>query len=334
MSVALFPHITTRTHIRQRVCEKNPVIHFNFSTTRGVQSSPNAMAGLASSLTQTLEEEDATDMTPEDRVEAVRARHRRQHAIMQANADAGFELGEDAPQNAAARQAQEAKWAKANVDARVHFSVRELLQVQRPAVRNALDDYQRVVTLVNAIGDTSTQSDGGPSHQIARLTPELLQMVVAAAMPGQGPLVPAMLSPALRSPPVRPLSLGTFRIFVRVRPLLPTEASGGEYSALATPSERQLVCHDARLARSGRRLSVVHHWYYADDVYGERAADGDVCDGVIEPLLERVVSGEGDATALLYGQTGAGKTYTLSSLLAHVAAPSPRRRRLAARGWR
>lgn len=44
-----------------------------------------------------------------------------------------------------------------------------------------------------------------------------------------------------------------------------------------------------------------------------------MCDGVIEPLLERVLSGAGDSTALLYGQTGAGKTHTLTSLLERVA---------------
>ena len=48
---------------------------------------------------------------------------------MQANEDAGFALGEDAPRNLAGRHAQEAKWAGANVDARVHYSVRELLAV-------------------------------------------------------------------------------------------------------------------------------------------------------------------------------------------------------------
>ena len=275
------------------------------------------MAGLASSTG--LEEEDTSHLTAAQRVEAVRARHRRQHAIMQAAADAGFELGEDAPQNVAGRRMQESKWAAANVDARVHFSVRELLREQKPAVLNALEDFKRVITLVQALGDAPLDSEGTPAHELARLTPELLELIVNAAMPGQGPLVPAMLHPILRRPAAAKASLGTFRIFVRVRPLLPSEASGGEYSALVTPSKSQLVCHDARLARSGRRLSVLHHWYFMDSVFGATATDASVCDAVIEPLLDRVVSGEGDGTTLLYGQTGAGKTYTLSSLLERVA---------------
>lgn len=61
-----------------------------------------------------------------------------------------FELGEDAPRNAAGRAAQETRWAmaKERVDARQHFSLRELLQVQKPAILNAVQDYQRTKMLV------------------------------------------------------------------------------------------------------------------------------------------------------------------------------------------
>ena len=215
------------------------------------------MAGLASSTG--LEEEDTSHMTAAERVEAIRARHRRQHAIMQANADAGFTLGEDAPQNLRGREAQETKWAAANVDARGHFSIRELLKVQKPAVLNALDDFKRVATLVRGqqqqLEAQEAAANQSPS-QLARLTPELIEIVADAAMPGQGPLVPALLSPVLRHTPRR--QLGTFRVFVRVRPLLPSEVSEGEYAALDVRSSRMLVCHDARLARSGRRLAMIH----------------------------------------------------------------------------
>ena len=53
--------------------------------------------------------------------------------------DPGFALGEDAPQNRAGRAAQEANWAETNVDARRHYSMREALQVQKPAILNALE---------------------------------------------------------------------------------------------------------------------------------------------------------------------------------------------------
>ena len=115
-----------------------------------------------------------------------------------------------------------------------------------------------------------------------------------------------------------PAHLGTFRIYVRVRPLLPAETEAGEYTAI-TSDRPTLVCHDGRLARSGRRLSMIHHWYHTDKVHGAASDEAAVCDDIVEPLLTRVVSGVGDATALLYGQTGAGKTYTLASFLERVA---------------
>ena len=289
------------------------------------------MAGIGSSTSQRMEESDTSSLTADERVAAARARHRRQQAIMNANAEAGFTLGEDRPANMQGRLAQEAKWQGANVDARVHFSVRELLYVQRPAVLNALDDFHRVRTLVDALGHqlVASAQDGGAASaedcgaangegQLSRLTPDLLQLIVSSAMPGQGALVPALCSPVLHKLPAS--VLGTFRIFVRVRPLLPAEMARAEYSALDVERSRQLVCHDARLARSGRRLTMIHHWYWADKVFGATADEESVCDDVLEPLLERVINGDGDGTALLYGQTGAGKTHTMTSLLERVAA--------------
>ena len=94
------------------------------------------MAGIGSSTNQRMEEEDTSSLTSEQRVELARARHRRQQAIAAANQEADFALGEDAPQNQEGRAAQEEKWAleQSRVDARTHFSIRELLQVQKPAV--------------------------------------------------------------------------------------------------------------------------------------------------------------------------------------------------------
>ena len=191
----------------------------------------------------------------------------------------GFELGEDAPRNAAGRAAQEERWRleAQRLDARKHFSVRELLQQQKPAVTNAIEDYARVRALVDAIGhsppaaddaeqsSTHTNRDILPSERpslISSLTPELLEMVCEHAMPGQGPLVRAMHT---RRPSVPPPS--AFRVFVRVRPLHAAEVEGGEYSSLDDSARRHVVAHDARLARSGRRLSMVHKWYAADAVF-------------------------------------------------------------------
>ena len=54
-----------------------------------------------------------------------------------------FELGEDNPRNREGREAQERAWAlrQEKIDARVHYSIREALQNQRPIIQKNLDDF-------------------------------------------------------------------------------------------------------------------------------------------------------------------------------------------------
>eukprot|EP00966_Prymnesium_polylepis_P059514 1379534-Prymnesium_polylepis.2 len=144
-------------------------------------------------------------------------------------------------------------------------------------------------------------------------------------MPGQAPLVRAFLDEADRHKPGTALP-STFRVFARVRPLHARELASGEYDAIDTNDAKgarrasgcSLVAHDARLARSGRRLSMLHRWYSCDGLYGPAATDGEVHGGVLAPMLRRVVSGQGDATVVLYGQTGGGKTHTLMGMISRV----------------
>lgn len=79
------------------------------------------------------------------------------------------------------------------------------------------------------------------------------------------------------------------------------------------------MAHDARLARSGRRLTMLHRWYACDGLFGPHVSNQAVNQAVLLPLMRRVISGEGDATILLYGQTGAGKTHTLMGMMEQVA---------------
>ena len=60
--------------------------------------------------------------------------------------------------------------------------------------------------------------------------------------------------------------------------------------------------------------------YGCDRTFGPRAHEVDVHAAVLEPLLCRALAGEGDGTVVLYGQTGAGKTYTLMGMLRRVEA--------------
>lgn len=184
-----------------------------------------------------------------------------------------FELGEDAPRNAEARAAQEAAWRGANIDARQHFSVREATQIYRPAILDAQADFYVVRALVRG------QQLPAPG-MLPKLSADLLAMIVDEAMPGQGALVPTIVARehtrvgALRAH-AKEHALAPFRVFVRVRPLLPHEAKAGEYAALdmGDRMSRALVVHDGRLARSGTRLTMTHKFYAADGVWPPHAPE-------------------------------------------------------------
>ena len=228
-------------------------------------------------------------------------------------AEVEFVLGEDAPQNSEARLRQEAAWATTNVDARQHFSMREALQVQKPAIQVALLDYERVRTLVDGMGSSAVPAKLS-SSLLSKLSPELLEPIVEHAMPGSVPLVHHHCHQ-----PVAAAAPAPFRVFARVRPLNERESDAGEYAAVDT-TQQTLSCHRPLLARTGRRLSLLHRSFACDRVFGSLASEAQVCDGVLEPLLERVTAGLGDATVILYGQTGAGKTHSLSSMISRCEA--------------
>ena len=211
-----------------------------------------------------------------------------------AAAEGDFVLGEDAPQNSEGRSRQEAAWASTNIDARQHFSMREALQVQKPAIQVAFRDYERVRTLVDGMG-SSTVPAKPSSSLLSKLSPELLEPIVEHAMPGSVPLVHHHCNQPVAAPAT------SFQIYARVRPLMERELEAGEYSAIDT-TKQTLSCHRPLLARTGRRLSMLHRSYACDGVFGALASEDRVCDGVLRPLLERVTGGVGDATVILYGQ--------------------------------
>jgi hypothetical protein len=87
-----------------------------------------------------------------------------------------WQLGEDAPRNAAARLEQEARWAGTNIDARQAFSVREATQLYRPAILDAQDDFYVMRTLVEA------QQCSGARCPLSKRSPDLLALVADLAV--------------------------------------------------------------------------------------------------------------------------------------------------------
>jgi len=140
------------------------------------------------------------------------------------------------------------------------------------------------------------------------------KLVVDAAYEGHG----ALLEYLFERPEGLPAHLAPFRICVRKRPLMSFEHKAGEFDSVATDAAiGGVVCHDGRLHRSGRRLTMTHHHFQFDRVWPAAASNDDVYASV-QPLVKRAAFGL-DSTVLCYGQTGTGKTHTMVGILERAA---------------
>ncbi|GJP47396.1 hypothetical protein CLOM_g6589 [Closterium sp. NIES-68] len=96
------------------------------------------------------------------------------------------------------------------------------------------------------------------------------------------------------------------RVTIRVRP--PTEeeaASNGEFAMDISPEDSTVVLH-----RSNGQLEQMEFEF--DSVLPPTATQADVYQVAAKPVVADVLNGY-NGTVMAYGQTGAGKTYTLSS---------------------
>eukprot|EP00667_Euglena_gracilis_P005663 EG_transcript_5703 len=203
---------------------------------------------------------------------------------------------------------RDARWADAVIDGRVHWSVREAYKLHAGALAAAVRQYYCTQALVTGLLQ--------PQLPIARLPAVVLELIVGYAYRGLRTLV----RPLLERPP-RPVARpgASFRVTLRKRPMLSYEVEVGETDSVCIqPGPRLVVCHDGKLDRSGRRLSMAHRAYALDWVWGEQADNAEVYREVA-PLVRWVTSGH-DATLICYGQTGTGKTHTMSGALERIAA--------------
>ena len=218
-----------------------------------------------------------------------------------------FELGEDVRSDS--RLQQDAKWAEANIDARLNFSNRESSIVYSKELRAAIEYYHVIVMLHKALSS-------GRSH-ISKLGPELLRHIVDYAIAGQGLLVTTLEN--YRKCQNTERNQTPFKICVRKRPVLSFEREYGAYDIAYIPkNSNEIILHDGRLARNGRRLIMTHRKYRFDKIWDENTDNRQVCSFVIEPLLSWIEKGM-SATLLCYGQTGTGKTYTLLGALDYIS---------------
>ena len=226
-----------------------------------------------------------------------------------------FSIGEDV--RSESRLLQDETWKNAISDGRAHVSHREYSDLHSAEFINAIDDYKTVNCLLGAY---STKG-----NILNKLSVEILRHIVDFALPGQGPLVVAgdailnlkaaaavvaeALTPSVfdkngEKGSMQHTDFNAFRICARCRPLLHFEKEGGAYNSVDTAVKAsEIIIHDGRLARGGRRLTMSHKTFSFDNVWKTNASNGEVCSSEVGPLLARVKEGH-SCSLLCFGQTG------------------------------
>ncbi|XP_005060463.1 PREDICTED: kinesin-like protein KIF24 isoform X1 [Ficedula albicollis] len=99
------------------------------------------------------------------------------------------------------------------------------------------------------------------------------------------------------------------RVCVRKRPLCQREERRGEVNIITVKDKETLLLHEKKEAVDLTQY-ILQHVFYFDEVFGESCTNHDVYMRTAYPLIQHIFSG-GNATCFAYGQTGAGKTYTM-----------------------
>mmetsp|Transcript_11583 Transcript_11583/g.26971 ORF Transcript_11583/g.26971 Transcript_11583/m.26971 type:complete len:571 (-) Transcript_11583:51-1763(-) len=216
------------------------------------------------------------------------------------------EVIRDAPRNADARAAQEAKWA-GDYDGRQHWSLREAYRIYKDRLQVAQDDFYKVEALVGG-----HQCAASPLYSMQW---PLIEKVVDFAF-GQGDTVRFLMSCIRHKPSQTP----NFTVAARKRPILAFEDTAGDWDCVSVQLDKsRVICHDGRLDRTGRRLELTHKHYMLNQVYSEETSDDAFYADSVKPLLQRVITGL-EATLICYGQTGTGKTHTFNACWHRIGA--------------
>ncbi|XP_072269633.1 kinesin-like protein KIF24 isoform X2 [Pyxicephalus adspersus] len=99
------------------------------------------------------------------------------------------------------------------------------------------------------------------------------------------------------------------RVCVRKRPLSLREERRGEGSVVTVEGREAVVIYEKKEAVNLKEY-ILQHVFYFDEVFSDMFTNQDVYMKTAQPLIQHVFNG-GNATCFAYGQTGAGKTYTM-----------------------
>ncbi|CAK0807928.1 unnamed protein product, partial [Prorocentrum cordatum] len=201
-----------------------------------------------------------------------------------------------------ARQAQEEAWAGASLDNRQVWGAREAQSLHGAPLRSAIRALHRARALAAGLRQPQSLLHG---WMLAGLAERVMEFDSDA-----GPLME--FACARGSPGAMPSgAAGGLRVCARKRPLLPFELEADGWDAVEVCCrESAVLCHDGKIHRSGRSLSMVHRRFPLHRVWPASATTEDVYRDEVAELLA-VALGGGSATLLCMGQTGTGKTHTM-----------------------
>ena len=98
---------------------------------------------------------------------------------------------------------------------------------------------------------------------------------------------------------------GTIRVCVRKRPIFKDEIDNSEFDVATCVGQDMVVIHDARMHTDMKKQYINHHEFAFDRVFDENQTNSYVYSQTAAPLVSIALAG-GDATCLMYGQTGSG----------------------------
>ncbi|XP_047448792.1 uncharacterized protein LOC125012723 isoform X2 [Mugil cephalus] len=155
--------------------------------------------------------------------------------------------------------------------------------------------------------------------------------------------LPLSSPPAASKTNKKPMGEQRISVCVRKRPLTRSESRRGEADVVTTPGGECVIVHESKeavdltqyilqvekiktnLSEGGFLLRLIYcsvilfcllalsslqHKFYFDQVFEEESSNEEVYQRTAYPLVQHMLSG-GKATCFAYGQTGAGKTYTM-----------------------
>ncbi|KAL4623186.1 kinesin-like protein KIF24 [Arapaima gigas] len=105
------------------------------------------------------------------------------------------------------------------------------------------------------------------------------------------------------------VDLERIRVCVRKRPLSRSEERRGDTDVVVAQNRECVMICEKKEAVDLSQYVLQHEFYY-DEVFSEACTNEDVYLKTAGPLIQHIFSG-GKATCFAYGQTGAGKTYTM-----------------------